>query len=157
MTVTRCYLYDDDFSAQEARDRVTLGGDRAETVKQIQLIAGLCNASKFESDDPDVKSVFKKISGDATDAAIFGFGMCLSSRCLIKQSHPWEADNISSVTDVQDAWTEIYAQAFNVNCSHRLPGWHTHVSIVKNEVRPQTFVTQGDDWGICRYCRGGHG
>lgn len=76
MTVTRCYLYHDDFSAQEARDRVVLGGGGAEGVKQIQLVAGLCNASKFESEDDNTTPANKKISGDATDAAIFRFGTC---------------------------------------------------------------------------------
>jgi magnesium-transporting ATPase (P-type) len=77
MTVSRCYLYQDDFSAQEARDRVVLGGGGAEAVKQIQLVSGLCNASKFESEGDDMAPANKKISGDATDAAVFRFGMCL--------------------------------------------------------------------------------
>jgi magnesium-transporting ATPase (P-type) len=84
MTVTKCYLYHDEFSAQEARDRVVQGGNRAEGVKQIQLVAGLCNASKFELEQPDMNAANKRISGDATDAAIFRFGTRPLSVMLVR-------------------------------------------------------------------------
>jgi sodium/potassium-transporting ATPase subunit alpha len=77
MLVHTASILDKEFSPIQAREAIadTEAGD---TLEQLHLVAGLCNAARFDAATCQLPISQRKINGDATDAAILRFAAELS-------------------------------------------------------------------------------
>lgn len=66
MTVTNAAVLDDEYTAQEVRDRIVRGGDAAQGCRQLAAVAGLCNSAVFDEATMDQPIGLRAVNGDAT-------------------------------------------------------------------------------------------
>ena len=66
MTVTNAAVLDDQFDAQEARDRIIARAENADCVRQIAAVAGICNSAQFDETTMDQPIGLRTVNGDAT-------------------------------------------------------------------------------------------
>ena len=93
---TACVL-DEEFSTMEAQAAVLKAvGPPKDGLDQLQFVAGLCNAAKFDASTNGLPVAQRKINGDATDAAILRF-----------------AEELGSVSAFAANWNLVFDLPFN--------------------------------------------
>lgn len=66
MTVTNIAVLDVEMDATTARDRLIIGAEDSEAMKQVAAVAGICNAAVFDEETLDQPIGLRKVNGDAT-------------------------------------------------------------------------------------------
>ena len=89
MFVQTASILDKEFSVEEARIAI-VKGDEQEALKQLEFVAALCNAAKFDVSTLTLPVSQKKINGDATDCAILRFAEELGSTSALAQTWKME-------------------------------------------------------------------
>ncbi|TPX69591.1 hypothetical protein SpCBS45565_g02316 [Spizellomyces sp. 'palustris'] len=103
MNVERCGFLNRTLTSQEATTEREMPA-----IKDMNLIARLCNGAVFEGDQDDVPIEDRKIKGDATDSAILRFGESLPHTPMLLSAYeklyeiPFNSKNKWMLTVVRD-------------------------------------------------------
>lgn len=97
MFVQNASILDEEYSTNQARIAIIKDdGAARETLKQLQVVAGLCNAAQFDATTLSLPIAERKINGDATDSAILRF-----------------AEELNDVADLTFNWKREFDLPFN--------------------------------------------
>ena len=97
MFVQNASILDEEFSTNQARVAILKGNSETkETLEQLHVIAGLCNAAQFDASTLHLPISERKINGDATDTAILRF-----------------AEELGEVNDLTGNWKREFDLPFN--------------------------------------------
>jgi len=97
MFVQNAAILDEEYSSSQARIAITKDDSRAkETLEQLRVISGLCNAAQFDAATLHLPISSRKINGDATDTAILRF-----------------AEELGDVSDLTRNWKREFDLPFN--------------------------------------------
>jgi magnesium-transporting ATPase (P-type) len=97
MFVQNASILDEEFSTLQARMAIIKTEDSSsETLKQLHVVAGLCNAAQFDASTLSLPISERKINGDATDTAILRF-----------------AEELGVVNDLTQNWKREFELPFN--------------------------------------------
>jgi len=97
MFVQNAAILDEEFSTEQARSAIIKGDTSAkETLQQLHVVAGLCNAAQFDAATLVLPISERKINGDATDTAILRF-----------------AEELGPVNDLTSNWKREFDLPFN--------------------------------------------
>jgi sodium/potassium-transporting ATPase subunit alpha len=114
MFVQNAAILDKELSTSQARNAVIKDSSgMKESLQQLHVVAGLCNAAQFDAASMSLPIAERKINGDATDSAILRF-----------------AEELGDVADLTGNWKKEFDLPFNsknkymvspfrlVECSH---------------------------------------
>jgi magnesium-transporting ATPase (P-type) len=97
MFVQNAAILDEEYSTSQARIAIIKGGDtESEALKELHVVAGLCNAAQFDATTLNLPISERKINGDATDTAILRF-----------------AEELGVVNDLTNNWKREFDLPFN--------------------------------------------
>lgn len=104
MSVASVYLFGEEFTPLQARDRLAARNGGPVGVRALQILASVCNAAKFtapsQGDDPMAP---RGIQGDATDAGILRF-----------------ADFAASAETARSGFKEVFTQGFSSSTKYMI-------------------------------------
>jgi sodium/potassium-transporting ATPase subunit alpha len=95
MLVHTTSILDEEFSTIQACEAM-VNTDGREALEQLHLVAGLCNAARFDAATLQLSISERKINGDATDAAILRF-----------------AAELSDISHLNSYWKLVFELPFN--------------------------------------------
>ena len=96
MFVQNAAILDEEYSTAQARTAMLKSDTAKDSLEQLQLVAGLCNAAQFDAATLGLPISERKINGDATDTAILRF-----------------AEELGEVTDLTSNWKREFDLPFN--------------------------------------------
>ena len=97
MFVQDAAILDQEFSTSQARVAISKpDSPEQETLKQLQFVAGVCNAAQFDAASLNLPISERKINGDATDSALLRF-----------------AEELGDVSDLTANWKREFDLPFN--------------------------------------------
>ena len=97
MFVQNASILDEEYSTSQARVTVVKGDStEKDTLEQLHVVAGLCNAAQFDATTLSLPLSERKINGDATDTAILRF-----------------AEELGDVSDLNGNWKREFDIPFN--------------------------------------------
>jgi sodium/potassium-transporting ATPase subunit alpha len=96
MFVQNAAVLDEEYSTNQARTAVIKREKSKESLEQLRLVAGLCNAAQFDATTLGLPISERKINGDATDTAILRF-----------------AEELGGVNDLTSNWKREFDLPFN--------------------------------------------
>jgi sodium/potassium-transporting ATPase subunit alpha len=102
MFVQNAAILDEEYSLEQARTAIIKGQSPAkETLEQLHIVSGLCNAAQFDAATLTLPISQRKINGDATDTAILRF-----------------AEELGPVNDLTANWKREFDLPFNSKNKH---------------------------------------